>query len=75
MSNNQFTGDFLPTIGLSSLLLALEYLDFSSNNFGVSNATTIPELIGQLSQLQGLLLTNNGITGTLPSTLGGLPFI
>jgi Leucine Rich Repeat len=73
MSNNQFTGDFLPpsTTTIGSLSLSLEYLDFSRNNFGAS----IPESIGQLSQLQSLLLAENGITGTLPSALGDLLFL
>jgi Leucine-rich repeat (LRR) protein len=76
MSKNQFTGDFLPTSSSLSLSSSLAVLDFSSNNFGVSNATTtIPESIGQLLQLQDLLLADNGITGTLPSTLGDLLFL
>jgi Leucine-rich repeat (LRR) protein len=88
MANNKFSSIFLPasssTLSLStssssssssflnpSLPATLEYIDFSGN-LVVSNAS-IPESIGlQLSQLKGLRLASNQLTGTLPSTLGNL---
>jgi Leucine-rich repeat (LRR) protein len=80
MANNKFSSIFLPassSISSSSSFLdpslpsTLEYIDFSGN-LVVSNAS-IPVSIGlQLSQLKGLRLASNQLTGTLPSTLGNL---
>ncbi|MFS7976827.1 putative leucine-rich repeat-containing, plant-type, leucine-rich repeat domain superfamily [Helianthus anomalus] len=68
ISNNQFSGEILHTIGE---LKALYVLNVSHNDFTGS----IPPSMGDLSQLESLDMSSNKLTGEIPSALTRLTFL
>lgn len=59
----------IPTHSWDAFAASLESLEFRLNS-GLTG--TVPEIFGQLRNLQSLVLTENGLIGQLPSSIGSL---
>ncbi|CAA0828839.1 RNI-like superfamily protein [Striga hermonthica] len=59
----------IPAEGWESIAETLQSLEFRSNN-GLTGE--IPVNLGELTNLQSLVLTENGLTGELPESMGNL---
>ena len=70
LSHNRLTGAIPPELGELTLLTNLWLQDNGGESIGFTGS--IPSALGNLSELEGLLISGNDLSGPIPVELGGL---